>query len=306
MKRSAVLIAAVTLLLTGCSLSDGEKKTSVVQPPFWVAEHPESGAVIYMLGSMHVGEEGAVYPDYVTEAFESCSTLAVELDSDSYSYEELVSASKYLLMPEGLTAEQCFGDDYDKVVDFLKEKDVYHRTLEQFTPYYWASSLTMLIAEDCGLLSEYGTETVFRSMAKEQGKEIVEIESLSEQYAMMAEIPMSVQVETVLSGIGEENYAEQVAVTREMYEDWASFDSEGLESLDEEAEGVSQELQTDYIIFNDMMYNDRQKRMAEFAADCLENGEDVFMTVGAAHFFVGEDIISLLEQKGYIVREVRE
>ena len=303
MKRSAAFIAAALLLLSGCAAKTSSEVTA--QPPFWVAENEENGAVIYMLGTMHVGEKGVTYPEYITAAFESCDMVAVEIDTEHFSDDELLSASAQLLLRDGMTAKDCFGDDYDEVVSFLTEKGVYHRSMEIYIPYYWSSALTMLIAEDCGLSSDYGTESIFIDMAWEQNKKVIEIESLAEQYGMMAEIPMSVQVDTVLSGIGEENYAEQVTATREMYEDWLHFDTEGLESLNEELESVSAELDEDYEAFNDMMYIERQARMADFAARCLENGKKVFMMVGAAHFFIEDDIITLLEDSGYTVREIR-
>ncbi len=298
-KRSAALIAAALLLFTGCA--DKAPSEVIAQPPFWVAENEENGAKIYLLGTMHVGEKGITYPEYVTAAFESCDVVAVEIDTEHCSEDEMLSASTRLLMPDGITAKECFGEDYDEVVSFLTEKEVYHRSMEIFIPYYWGSALTMLIAEDCGLSPEYGTESIFIDMAWEQNKKIFEIESLAEQYGMMAEIPMSVQVETVLSGIGEENYAEQVAATRKMYEDWLNFDTEGLESLNEDMD----ELDEDYEAFNDMMYIERQQRMAKYAARCLERGEKVFMMVGAAHFYIEDDIITLLEDSGYTVRELR-
>ena len=302
-RRAAAFAAAAIMLLTGCAERSSEPVTA--QPPFWVVENKDTGAVLYMLGTMHVGEKGIVYPEYVTAAFDCCDIVAVELDTEHISEDEALSASALLLMPDGAAAKECFGEHYDEVVAFLKEKGVYHISMEIFIPYYWGTALTMLIAEDCGLSSEYGTEAIFIDMAWDQKKQIVEIESLSEQYAMMADIPVSVQVDTVLSGIGEENYAMQVEATRAMYEDWLRFDTEGLESLNDEMEGASEELDEDYELFNDMMYIDRQKKMAEFAESCLQSGEKVFMMVGAAHFYIEEDIITLLEDSGYTVREIR-
>lgn len=302
-RRAAAFAAAAIMLLTGCAESASEPVTA--QPPFWVVENEDTGAVLYMLGTMHVGEKGIVYPEYVTAAFDSCDIVAVEIDTEHISEDEALSASALLLTSDGAAAKDSFGEHYDEVVAFLKEKGVYHSSMEIFIPYYWGTALTMLIAEDCGLSADHGTESIFIDRAWEQRKRVVEIESLSEQYAMMADIPVSVQVDTVLSGIGEENYAMQVEATRAMYEDWLRFDTEGLESLNDDMDGASAQLDEDYELFNDMMYVDRQKRMAEFAEGCLQSDEKVFMMVGAAHFYIEEDIITLLEDSGYTVREIR-
>ncbi len=305
MIRRILTAAVAALLLTAAGCSDEKDAKSVTaQPPFWQVEHPDSGAVMYMMGSMHVGEEGLQYPDYVLDALDSCDTLAVELDVSACTREEIVTASRQLLMPDDTDAKQCFGDDYDAVVDFLKEKKLYEKAMEEFIPFFWGSSVALVVAEECGLDSEYGSEEVILARAKEQGKHIHEIESLAEQYAMMAAIPMDIQVMTVLDAVGEENYASQISATREMYEDWVTFDTEGLESLGEMPD-LPDELKESYAEYNDLMYVERQQGMAEYAAQSLENGGGVFMMVGAAHFYVEEDIITLLERDGYIVTEVR-
>ncbi len=298
--RIATALCAV-LLLTGCAPKQ-PAETVIAQPPFWAAEHPGSGAVVYMLGSMHVGEDGIVYPEYVTSAFDSCDTVAVEVDVDGCTYEEIVSASRQLLMPDDTSAQECFGEDYGEVVDFLREMGVYERAMEEFIPYYWCSSLTLMMAEESGLSSDYGTESIFLARARAQDKQIAEIESIAEQYAMMADIPMDVQVQSVLDTVGDENYEAQVAATRQMYEDWLCFDEEELEQLNDDGSG---ELPEGYDEFMRLMYLDRQMLMADYIADCLENGRDVFVIVGAAHFYIEEDILTLLEQQGYIIRPIR-
>ena len=295
---AAALCAA--LLLTGCARRQ-EAEPVIAQPPFWSVQHPESGAVVYMLGSMHVGEEGIVYPEYVTAAFDESDTVVVEVDVDGCSYQELVSASRELLMPDDTSAEKCLGDDYDEVVEFLKEKGVYEKAMEEFIPYYWCSSLTLLMAADSGLSADHGTESLFLERAREQGKSVAEIESVAAQYAMMADIPMDIQVQSVLDCIGEENYAAQVEATREMYEDWLCFDVQALEQLNDD----NGEMTDSYAEFMRLMYLDRQVLMADCIADRLESGGDAFVIVGAAHFFIEEDILTLLEQQGYIVDEIR-
>ncbi len=299
----SILLAGIVLLgAAGCFV--GAPEPIQATPPFWEVTHPESGARLYLLGSMHVGQEGIVYPEYILSAFDICDTVAVEVDTQNYEYSELVQASRWLLTPDSTSTAECLGESYEQAVGFLRKKGVYQQALEQYIPYYWCSTLTMGIAEECGLSAEYGTEAIFLTMAGEQDKQIVEIESLEQQYSMMAAIPMEVQVQTLTQSIGDDNYAQQVEATREMYEDWLHFDVEGLEALNEESIADSDSVEG-YEEFIELMYISRQQRMAEFAAECLESGEDVFMLVGAAHFYIEEDILTLLGDKGYIIEEIR-
>ncbi len=298
--RFCALLAGALLLCTGCSA----EKEIIATPPFWVVENPDNGATLYLLGSMHVGESGLTYPDYVMEAYNSCDTLAVELDTREYEQSELAQAAQHLVLPDGTTMEQLLGEDYEPTVQFLKRRSIYDKRMESFVPYYWCSTLTMDIARECDLYSVYGTESQLLALAHREGKQIAEIESFDKQYAMMAAIPMDIQVMTLLESIGKDNYQSQIDATREMYEDWLYFDEEGLESLNEIGD-IPEDMTESYGEFIDLMYNDRQREMAEFALDCLGSGEDVFMMVGAAHFYIGEDILTLLEQEGYAVCAVR-
>ncbi len=298
---TAAISALFLLIPCGCSAKQDTQPVTA-QPPFWIAEHPESGAAVYMLGSMHVGEKGLLYPEYVTSAFDSSDIIAVEVDVDACTYQEIVEASRELLLPDDTSVEECLGEQYGEVVEFMRDKKVYEKAMEEFIPYYWCSALTLQISEDCGLSSEYGTESILLARARNQGKQIEEIESLSGQYAMMADIPMDVQVQTLLDTVGEENYAEQLTATRDMYEDWLYFDIDGLESLNDDG---ADEAPEGYEEFMQLMYLDRQEHMAEYISGCLEDGSNAFVIVGAAHFFIEDDIITLLENSGYTVREIR-
>ncbi|MBQ4166157.1 MAG: TraB/GumN family protein, partial [Oscillospiraceae bacterium] len=158
---------------------------------------------------------------------------------------------------------------------------------------------------DGGLYSNYGTETYFLGKAHEDGKTIVEIESASEQYEMMGSIPMSIQVQSVTDCIGDEKYQLQVEGMQALYEAWAAFDDEALETLNADTAVLPEGLdEAEYNQFFDLMYLDRQVTMGEAAVDFLESGEDVFMFVGAAHFYIEEDILTYLENAGYTVNAV--
>ncbi len=278
-----------------------------VTPPFWVVEDADTGATLYLLGSMHVGKPNTAYPDYVMDAYEACGTIAAELDTVAAN-EDLqgtVEAMQYIMCPTGTTASDYFGDDYERVVEFFTEKGLATYVMDYYIPYYWASSISVLAAQDAGLYSNYGTETYFLAKAHEDGKEIVEIESAAEQYEMMGNIPMAIQVQSVTDCIGDENYQMQVVGMLALYEAWAAFDDEALESLNSDTSAVPEGLDAEeYTEFVDMMYLDRQVTMGEAAVEFLESGEDVFMFVGAAHFYIEEDILTYLENAGYTVTAV--
>lgn len=293
-----VLLSAV--MTAGCAQQETEQLT----PPFWVVEDAQTGGRLYLLGSMHVGREGAVYPDYVLEAYAESSTVAAELDTTIVD-EAAYNATSHLMLPEGTTAKDCFGEDYDDAVAFMKQMELYSRQMDGLIPFFWGSALSVAAAEDCGLGSG-GTEEYFLTRAHGDGKSVLEIESYDEQYRMMSEIPMSVQVEAVMTSVGAEQYAQLKEDTLSLYEAWADFDTEALEQLNVSVyEDIPPELEEDNAAFIEMMYLSRQLEMADTAVELLKSGETSFMLVGAAHFYIEEDIITLLEGEGYTVTEIR-
>lgn len=296
-------------MLTGCTGGGSSAAEAVgITPPFWTVTDRESGGSLFLLGSMHVGKENAVYPDYILRAYKQCDTVAAEIDTVAVDEDArlLNEAAQHLLLPDEVTAKVCFGESYDEAVEFMSEKGLYSKAMDRYIPYYWSSVISVAAAQECGLSSEYGTEEYFLSMAHEDGKTICEIESIAQQYQMMAEIPMAVQVLSVTDCIGEDNYEDALADTMSLYDMWSCFDEERLGGLDYSVyEDIPSDVYSDHLKFLDMMYLGRQEKMAEAAVEFLQSGEDVFMLVGAAHFYIEDDILTLLERAGYVPVPVR-
>lgn len=307
------------VMLTSCAgktAESGSSETSdsssvaeqtVITPPFWVVEDAKTGSTLYLLGSMHVGKPNTVYPDYIMNAYEACDTVAAELDTVAANedIQAAMDAAELLLCPDGKSAEDFFGDEYDEVVEFFTEKGLYYSMMDMYIPYYWASLLSVQIASDAGLDANSGTEPYFLGKAHEDGKAIVEIESMLEQYQMMADIPMDIQVSSVTECIGDTNYLLQQGSMQVLYDAWSTFDEEMLESLNASTTvAVPEGSEESYEQYFDLMYFDRQKKMGEAAVEFLQSGEDVFMFVGAAHFYIEEDILTYIENAGYTIEAV--
>ncbi len=304
MKEVKIVIALLLMMvLSSCAPAKEEQ----VSPPFWVAENPENGAEVYLLGSMHMGKNGTIYPDFIWEFFEKSSEIAVELDTIAFSEntQELSEAADYMRCGDSKTTKDYMNAElYDSAVEFLKSKGIYADGLNEFIPYYWTSYISSALAAECGLKSEYGTEYIFLSRAKELNKTVTELESGTEQYKIMSEIPLSVQSDSLKECIGNDNYAGQIETMNELYLAWSRFDNDKLEELCALKE-ISGDLADDYYSYYDAMYYSRQEKMADFVIEKLEKGETAFMLVGAMHYYAEPDIINLINEAGYSVAELR-
>ncbi len=287
------------MLMAGC----GSPK-AMVNPPFFEVRDEETGGVVYMLGSMHAGAKNTEYPGEILAAFDECQKTACEVDTISPgSSDKLNGAMSVLLCPEGKTAADYFGDSYDEVCSFFEDIGINASAADRYIPAVWGSLLSNKTAQDCGYYSEYGTEAVFLSMAGKSGKEIIELETAEQQYGLSADEPMALQVYTVTSAANRD-YDEQLDEMKRLYRAWSSFDGDALVSLLEEEE-IPDELSEEYAEFYDAMYTNRQKAMAQKVIEWLENGDKVFMLVGALHYYAEPDILAFLAEAGYEPVEIR-
>lgn len=313
---AAFLCAAGILLASACSGGRREPgsplevdltpaaEEGTVTPPFWVAEDEQTGAQVFLLGSMHAGTEDAVYPEYVMEAYRNSTYAAPELDTVAFSGDgRLVSECAGYLRLDGTTAAEVIPE-HDGVVEYFRSLGIYNESLEYMKPFYWTSVFSSAVLDKTGLQTQYGTETTFLEMAHRERKEIREVEGAAAQYKMMGSVPMSVQLELLGECSDYEKLRQQAESTMELYSAWSSFDDEyfrGLEVYDPEEVTNPDDWQTYY----NMMYADRQQEMAEFVINALRNGDLAFVFVGTMHFYAEPSIIDLLGEAGYTVNAVR-
>ena len=60
----------------------------------------------------------------------------------------------------------------------------------------------------------------------------------------------------------------------------------------------------DFASYYSAMYEKRQEKMADFVIKSLQNGDKVFLMVGAAHFYAKPDILDFLSKAGYSTENV--
>lgn len=315
-RRIPALAAALILTLTGCSDApkravlptepltvdlDPEAEENCITPPFWVVEDEQTGAQIFLLGSMHAGKPGVKYPQYVIDALLNSQWAAPEMDTEAFDRDRALQKRcvQYITL-NGENTSHYIGESYQNTLEFFQDKGIYQPGMDSMIPFYWASAANSLVIQQSGLDTDLGTENILLDIIKSSGIEIREIEGAESQYRMMGELPMSVQLETLAQVVGDENIKAQAEAASELYEAWSAFDGEYLKGLtvyDPDIVSNPEDWQTYY----DMMYTDRQKQMTSFITEALESGELGFVFVGTLHYYAEPSIITMLEQAGYTV-----
>lgn len=276
-----------------------------VTPPFFKVENSDTGAVVYMLGSMHVGKPEATYSRELCDALDECDTLAVEVDIQALQTDIMGAsdAMSLLLCPNGKTVRDYMGDDYDKIVKKFTEKGLYSPLYDRYVPALWSSLWSSQAAADCGYDANLGTDMLLLSYAKERGKNIDEIESAKEQYEVEAGCSEELQM-LMLNQTLELSQTEIQEQFDALYNAWKSGDMNALKGLaaeEEEDSSMSEKLKADYRQYYDDMYTNRQKKMAEYVMSKLNEGGKTFVVVGAMHYAAPPSILDVLKENGYTV-----
>ncbi len=294
-KKIALVTAAIFCIFTLGGCESFTEQSEPLTPPFFTIRNDETGGVVYMLGTMHVAENGVQYPEEIYEAIDECETVAVEVDLIALDKnQDAVNEAMTLLECKTGTTADILGEDYGKIKAFFLEKGLYNMAYDRYLPTVWSSMLSNKMASDCGYYAENGTDRAVIQYAMKKNKNIFEFESIYEQYKMNSEESPALQA-FVLKDAAETDYDDQLSAMRELYKAWSEGDISALEKM-LESDSIPEELSDDYADYYAAMYTDRQEKMAEKISEWLENGEKVFVAVGAMHFAAAPDILDLLEE----------
>lgn len=261
-----------------------------------IAFRIETDPPSYLLGSVHVGR-ASMYPlpEAVRSAYARSGVLVVEADIVGADMTRLAGlVAEHGLYGEGGDLQSALSPAaWADVTTAAERYGVPVSMLQRQRPWLAAQTLTVLAMRAQGYSEQWGVDRHFLQLAHEDGKHIVELEGLDTQMAMLAEMPESDQA-AWLAHTAEQMVEGDIPVA-ELLSAWQSGHTRALQRQVEEQfppalEGVYERL----IVA-------RNRTMTERIAALLENGQSVFVVVGAAHMTGGSGLVELLRERGYKV-----
>ena len=178
--------------------------------------------------------------------------------------------------------------------------------LDQFSAGFWYNQLSSIMLLRLENLSTEGVDASFVAKANDDGKEVVNIETLDIQVGAVdgySDELVDYIISETLDDIDEiDDYAEDFG---ELYNLWAKGDVDPM--LEEEMDDVDDlpaDLQDDYADYMDVMLYNRNKGMADKASEFLKEGKNYLFMVGSAHYAGDRGVDDLLEEMGYTVEKI--
>lgn len=310
MKRKSIflIITIFTLIVfSACDKKEIVKEDNEITPLFYKISD-KNNTKIYLLGSIHAADD-TIYPlnDTIMNSFNDSDYLAVEVDTLSLqnNFDLSLNLAEKMMYNDSTTIKNHIGDElYNKMVNFLKEKKSYSSLYDNYKPVFFESLFENLIINDAMLKSESGIDMYFLSLASENNKKILEVESAEFQYNLLLNTPLELDKIIIEEYI--DNYDLNVSQMKDLYELWKKGDKEQLENIliNSESQNATEEEKKLMENYNQSLIIDRNYGMANVLENYFEKKQNVFCVVGLGHVIGDEGIINLLQKRGYDVAQL--
>lgn len=281
------------LLLLSCSVW--------ADPLLWQVDDPKSGGRAYLFGSIHFGDE-TLYPlpGYVQHAFAQPHSLVVELDMSSVSFAE---ASHVLAQSGRLPAGERLRDKLDagqwsELEQISLSLGMPVTAFGRMKPWLVAVQLTASQIRRSGFSERLGVDKHLLDRYKHERPdgEIIELETFSEQMSLFDELSDQEEMAFLQQTLTE--FHDTPLSLMSILEAWKTGDEAALVTL---ISGAFEHREDN--LFR-RIFTDRNAMMLAKVADRLQQGEQLFVVVGAGHI-VGEDgLKARLENSGYQVKSL--
>lgn len=283
---------------------------SKITPAMWKVED-QNGNFIYMFGTIHAADDDAsIMPDYFEAAYNESRAIAVEADVSDIMNDATLTSSlmKYMMYSDGTKIQDHISTEtYNAVSKVLKDNfSMYvENAYDYMTPIAWAYALESAVIEKVGLDIKKGIDTVTINRAKNDGKEVLEVESVESQAEMLGRLSENVSEIVLVPYSTQEGFDKQVDSLKKLYGDWKN----GNEILEEELDvssltDMDEKLKKEIEYYNDEMLGKRNPLMADKAEEYIKAGKKVLVMVGAAHFYGDNGLINLMQKRGYTVTRI--
>lgn len=310
-KILAIIIAIIVSIATGLLVYKVlSNKTSGVTPVLYEVTKAGSDNKMYLFGSIHMADKELTYPDYVLDAYNKSHYIACEYNmiAANNDMEKMQEIAMNMLYQDGTTIKDHIDEDtYNKLVNFLTEKNSYTVLYDYYKPVFFYSLMSSIMGKDAKLDSEAGVDEYFLNKAINDKKEILEVESMESQMNLLLGFSDELYLVSIRDVI--DNYQDNVQELIQLYDSWKKGDINKILELNDEdidiKDGYTEKQIEEIKEFNKKIIDDRNKTMTDKAISYFNDNKDVFYMVGTLHI-IGEDgIAHSLEEKGYTVKRIQ-
>ena len=281
-----------------------------ISPLLYEVTKDGSSNKMYLFGSIHVANTNSIiFPKYILDAYNNSHYLACEFDTINYNnnQQQVTDDIMNLMYQDGTTIKDHLDKEiYENLVDLLKKKNMYSELYDVYKPFFFQSLLSMQSAIDADISTTQGIDDYFISMAKDDKKTILELESASFQLELTNSF--SDKLYNLMFKELIDDYDEDVKELKKLYQAWCDGNKEELVKIIDDDMEIKKNYTKDEIKliedYNKRMNDDRNKAMLKKAIEYFNNDQDVFLMVGAAHIISNSGLVNSLKEEGFTVKQI--
>ncbi len=269
-------------------------------PLIWEARSPSN--TVYLFGTVHVGAR-KLYPlsPAVERAYSASRVLALEADPTDQSAVLAATRGSTYTPPDNLT-HHISPELLEELKKALPAVGLPVEYAEVMRPELLAMTLAMMEVGRQGYDPNLGLDIHLARRAKQDGKRIVELESIAGQLALLSSFSPELQEGMLRSAVDGVSKGSLSADIRDLVSAWRTGDEKRLwelvnKEVDELPAAQAQELR-------EQLYDARNREMTGKIVAMLAGNEPTLVAVGVGHLLGVNGIVELLRKKGYSVRRL--
>ena len=262
----------------------------------WRVTSPDNRAA-YIMGSIHLADKG-LYPlnEAIYKAFTESAILVVEVNIEDMSGEAIASfiensgmSSDPAPLPQRLSPETR---------DALEKSGFYTWEMQKFQPWLAALAIQAEVMAQHGFLSQYGLDLHFIQKAKAREIVVLELETMTEQLEMMAD--MSPEEADLFLRAAVLELEDLPKIMRKFLQAWRTGDAEAFSQIFFQEYDKYPEL----LPLLDKIIVQRNKTMAARLHQMISQHDgSLFVIVGGGHLVGDDNILDILSGLGYKVQQ---
>lgn len=252
---------------------------------------PKNGtSTSYLYGTIHMmPKDQFQLSSSLIKAFESCNTLAMEVDLNM-DLSAKIAVAQQTILPDGKTLKDITSpEQYTKIVRYCMDScGMSKKKLKRYSrlkPFFFSSAM---LQDQLKETKSYEME--FQKMAEKGKKSTMGLESIQVQMETINSVSLEDQVSMLLDGINQPQQYEGML---------GAYLAEDLDRLYKDIVAESQGFPN----FIEDFLNRRNRNWIPVISSQVERGA-TFIAVGAGHLPGEQGVISLLRNAGYTVTPV--
>jgi len=265
-------------------------------PALWHLKHETSE--LYIFGTMHLLTPDTQWQTtQMTAALARATRLVLEVPpADLRPLRAAAAVQQYGFLPAGKTLRDALPPRLSgPLLETLAANGIPGSAADRMKPWLATMTFSQIMISKAGYGTEEGVELSLLRMVEGRALPVIGLESIELQFKLMDRVPEHVWTDVVALSLKQAQDLE--AVLDELKRSWLEADLEALAAVfEEDSSGIAG--------YREILLDQRNANWPDQIDDLMKKPGIYFLAVGAGHLVGPNNLIQLLEEKGY--RPVRQ